>query len=275
MWIEVIKAFILGIIQGMTEWLPISSTGHILLFCDLFPLNVSDEFFSLFSVIIQIGSILAVIVIYFGRLNPFTKSQNDRRNATHIWGMVILASLPVFFIGAVADDIIDGLIDGNSSVVVSATLIVYGVAFIISEIVRKNRSDTVLSTSDITPKKALLIGLFESLALIPGTSRSGATILGGRLLGLSRETATEYSFFLAIPAMFGAGALKLVKFAAEGYTVTYTEICVLAVGLVTSFVISLAVIKLFTGFIKRRTFISFGIYRIILGMIILIWKLAE
>ncbi len=280
---EILKVLLIGIIQGVTEWLPVSSTGHMILFCDLFPLSVSPRFWDLFSVVIQLGSIMAVVLIYFKRLNPFVRQAEERRNAMSLWCRVVVASVPIALIGAVLDDLLGSLLyeNGDSlsvrpvgAVIISVALIVYGVAFILIERLKKGQGDDTMP-ENISYKKALTIGLFESLAIIPGTSRSGSTILGARLLGLSRTTATEFSFFLAVPAMLGAGMLKIVKFIFDGITVTPQELTLLAVGCVTAFLVSLLSIGFLTDFVKKHSFIPFGVYRILLGMAVLIWMYVK
>ena len=265
--LEIIKAIILGIIQGITEWLPISSTGHLILFNLVMPLNVTKEFWDLFLVVIQLGSILAVVVIYFNQLNPFSKRKNSHeKNQTYrMWLMIIVASLPLV-IGALVDDKIP-----DSPMVIAATLIIYGILFIVIENWNATRTPKINSINGIDIKTAFLIGCFQLLAIVPGTSRSGATIIGALLLGLSRTAAAEFSFFLAIPAMAGASGLKLLKyFIKTGIGFNSSELILLIVATVVSFVVSMYVIKNLLKFIRKHDFKVFGYYRIVLGIIIFI-----
>lgn len=265
--LEIIKAIILGIIQGITEWLPISSTGHLILFNQVMPLNVTKEFWDLFLVVIQLGSILAVVVIYFNQLNPFSKRKNSHeKNQTYrMWLMIIVASLPLV-IGALVDDKIP-----DSPMVIAATLIIYGILFIVIENWNATRTPKINSINGIDIKTAFLIGCFQLLAIVPGTSRSGATIIGALLLGLSRTAAAEFSFFLAIPAMAGASGLKLLKyFIKTGIGFNSSELILLIVATVVSFVVSMYVIKNLLKFIRKHDFKVFGYYRIVLGIIIFI-----
>lgn len=265
--LEIIKAIILGIIQGITEWLPISSTGHLILFNQVMPLNVTKEFWDLFLVVIQLGSILAVVVIYFNQLNPFSKRKNshEKHQTYRMWLMIIVASLPLV-IGALVDDLIP-----DSPMVIAATLIIYGILFIVIENWNANRIPKINSINGIDIKTAFLIGCFQLLAIVPGTSRSGATIIGALLLGLSRTAAAEFSFFLAIPAMAGASGLKLLKyFIKTGIGFNSSELILLIVATVVSFVVSMYVIKNLLKFIRKHDFKVFGYYRIVLGIIIFI-----
>lgn len=266
---EILKAIILGIVEGITEWLPVSSTGHMILVDEIMSLDVSAEFMELFLVVIQLGAICAVPVLFFGKLNPFSrrKSIDERRGTWLLWAKVIVGVLPAAVIGVLLDDFLDEHL--YNYVTVAVTLIVYGIAFILVERLKKGKESRVDRVEDLTFKDALMIGGFQVLSLIPGTSRSGSTILGGRLVGVSRSASAEFSFFMAIPVMLGASLLKIVKFVYEGYTATGTEICLLLVGLVVSFLVSLAAIKFLTDFVKRHTFTPFGIYRIVLGAIVL------
>ena len=266
---EILKAIILGIVEGITEWLPVSSTGHMILVDEIMSLDGSAEFMELFLVVIQLGAICAVPVLFFGKLNPFSrrKSIDERRGTWLLWAKVIVGVLPAAVIGVLLDDFLDEHL--YNYVTVAVTLIVYGIAFILVERLKKGKESRVDRVEDLTFKDALMIGGFQVLSLIPGTSRSGSTILGGRLVGVSRSASAEFSFFMAIPVMLGASLLKIVKFAYEGYTATGAEICLLLVGLVVSFLVSLAAIKFLTDFVKRHTFTPFGIYRIVLGAIVL------
>lgn len=262
--LEMFKVMIYGIVEGITEWLPISSTGHLILLNKFMPLHVSAEFFEMFKVIIQLGAILAVIVLYFHKLNPFAPSKTtDERKATlSIWYKVVIATIPAVLVYKL-DDWVEATF--MNAVTVSIMLIVYGMAFIVIE----NRQHTVKTNTlnDLTYQTAFLIGVAQVLALIPGTSRSGATILAAILLGTSRYVATEFSFFLGIPAMFGLSALKLIRF---GLGYTLVEVLILAVGVLVSFVVSMIVIQKLLSYIKKHDFTVFGKYRIVLGIIVLV-----
>ena len=266
--IELLKVIVIGIIQGITEWLPISSTGHMILAEELLKLNVSDEFMEMFRVVIQFGSILAVVVLYFRKLNPFalSKSKAEKRDTWTLWFKVLVGIIPAGVVGVLLDDWLDEHL--YNYVTVAAALIVYGILFIIIEKRNKNRSLPTKTLSELTYKKALAIGAFQMLSLIPGTSRSGSTIIGASILGCERPVAAEFSFFMAIPVMLGASLLKLVKF---GFDFTSTELIVMAVGVVTAFVVSIAAIKFLMDYIRKRDFSVFGWYRIVLGIIVLIW----
>lgn len=268
--IELLKAIVLGIVQGITEWLPISSTGHMILVNELMPLTVladpvqNTEFVDMFMVVIQLGSILAVLLLYFNKLNPFSRCKNaaERRGTIDLWMKVIVAVAPAGVIGVLFDDQIDALF--YNPVTVAAMLIVYGIAFLIIE--NQRRRPKITRFEQLDYKTALLIGAFQVLALIPGTSRSGATILGAVLLGCSRGIAAEFSFFLAIPVMFGASLLKLIKVQAA---FTMFTVVILLVGMVTAFVVSIFAIRFLMGYIRKHDFKVFGVYRIILGALVL------
>lgn len=264
--IELIKVIIIGIIQGITEWLPISSTGHMILADELLRLNVSDAFMEMFRVVIQFGSILAVVVLYFHKLNPFAPSKSDvqKRQTWRLWFKVIVGIIPAGIVGVLFDDWLNDHL--YNYVTVAVALIVYGVAFIVIEKIRKGKTPRVDSVNRLDYKTALGVGCFQTLSLIPGTSRSGSTILGAMILGMSREAAAEFSFFMAIPVMLGASLLKMLKF---GFSFTSSELIVLIVGVLTAFVVSVAAIKFLTSFIKKHSFAVFGWYRIILGAIVL------
>ena len=264
--IELIKVIIIGIIQGITEWLPISSTGHMILADELLRLNVSDAFMEMFRVVIQFGSILAVVVLYFHKLNPFapSKSNVQKRQTWRLWFKVIVGIIPAGIVGVLFDDWLNDHL--YNYVTVAVALIVYGVAFIVIEKIRKGKTPRVDSVNRLDYKTALGVGCFQTLSLIPGTSRSGSTILGAMILGMSREAAAEFSFFMAIPVMLGASLLKMLKF---GFSFTSSELIVLIVGVLIAFVVSVAAIKFLTGFIKKHSFAVFGWYRIILGAIVL------
>ena len=259
--IELIKVIIIGIIQGITEWLPISSTGHMILADELLRLNVSDAFMEMFRVVIQFGSILAVVVLYFHKLNPFAPSKSDvqKRQTWRLWFKVIVGIIPAGIVGVLFDDWLNDNL--YNYVTVAVALIVYGVAFIVIEKIRKGKTPRVDSVDRLDYKTALGVGCFQTLSLIPGTSRSGSMILG-----MSREAAAEFSFFMAIPVMLGASLLKMLKF---GFSFTSSELIVLIVGVLIAFVVSVAAIKFLTGFIKKHSFAVFGWYRIILGAIVL------
>lgn len=264
--LDVLKSIILGIIEGITEWLPISSTGHIILANEFIQLEQSEKFMDMFEVVIQLGAILAVVVLFWNKLWPFTTKEKGyvKRKSFMIWSKVIVAVLPAAVIGFLLDDWLDKHF--YNPWVVSAMLVFYGVLFIIVENTNKNRKPKTISMKNMSYTTALLIGAFQVLALIPGTSRSGATILGAMMLGVSRTIAAEFSFFLAVPVMFGASLLKLVKF---GFVFTGEQFVVLAVGLVTAFVVSILAIKFLLGYIKKKDFKAFGYYRIVLGLLVL------
>ncbi len=266
--IELLKVIFLGIVEGITEWLPISSTGHMILVDEFVKLNVSPEFMELFLVVIQLGAILAVIVIYFHKLLPisFDDGISIKKDTMNLWFKILVACLPAAIIGILFDDMIEELF--FNPITVAVMLIVYGILFIIVEKRNKNKVTKIEKISQITYKTALLIGIFQLLALIPGTSRSGATILGGILIGASRVVAAEFTFYLAIPVMVGASLLKLVKF---GLVFTTTEIMTLVIGMFVAFVVSILAIKFLMQYIKRHDFTVFGWYRIALGAIVLIY----
>ena len=271
--IELLKSLLFGIVEGVTEWLPISSTGHLILLNELVRLNVSDEFWSMFEVVIQLGAILAVIVLFFHKLNPFspTKSEGEKKQTWQLWFKVIAAIIPSGIVGVLLDDWMEAHF--HNATVVSVALIVYGVAFILVE--RRNArrvgGKTVEDVYAIDYKTALLIGCFQCLSLIPGTSRSGSTILGAILIGVGRSAGAEFSFFMAIPTMLGASAIKGLKFLLSGVTATGTEIGVLIVGCVVSFLVSLLVIRGLMEYVRRHSFSAFGVYRIILGVVVLVY----
>ena len=268
--IEILKAIAQGIVQGITEWLPVSSTGHILLLDAIWKMNASEAFFDVFKVIIQLGSIMAVVVLYFHKLNPFSpkKSHEEKKDTWVLWSKVLIASIPAAIAGLALDDLIDGVL--SAPVIIAAALILYGIAFIWMES-RKNKREQVSDLKDISYKRAFGIGAFQMLALIPGTSRSGSTILGASLLGTSRAVAAEFSFFMAIPVMLGASGLKVVKyFLIDEYSFTAEEWILLAVATVVSFLVSVLVIRFLMAFIKKHSFKPFGWYRIALGIVVLL-----
>ncbi len=263
---ELLKAVFLGIVEGITEWLPISSTGHMILVEQFIQLNASDAFKSMFFVVIQLGAILAVVLLYFNKLNPFSprKSLKEKKNTMEIWYKVIIGVIPAGVLGVLFDDWLDAHLYNYQTVAI--TLVLYGILFIIIENRNKGRNGRIKSFNDLTYKTAFLIGMFQVLSLIPGTSRSGATILGGILLGASRSIAAEYSFFLSIPVMFGASALKLFKF---GLVFTGMEIAILLTGMTVAFVVSVIAIRFLMRYIKNNDFKAFGWYRIILGILVI------
>lgn len=266
--LEFLKVFLLGVIEGITEWLPISSTGHMILAEEFLKLNVSKEFWDMFLVVIQLGAILAVVYLYFEKLNPFSgkKTKKAKGQTWQIWFKVIVACLPAAVIGLLLDDWLNTHF--YNYVVVAITLILYGILFIWIENKQKNEVSRINHFSKMNYKTALFIGLFQVLALIPGTSRSGATILGALLLGTSRHIAAEFSFFLSIPVMLGASALKLTRF---GFSFSFYELSVLVFGMVVAFIVSILAIKFLMNYIKNNDFKLFGYYRIILGLIVLLY----
>ncbi len=286
--IEILKALLIGIVEGITEWLPISSTGHMILVDEFVHLNVSESFLNLFLVVIQIGAIMAVIIMYFHKLNPFSpkKTKAQRKGTWRLWGMVVIGCIPAAVVGLLLDDWVNEHF--YNKVVVAAMLIVYGIIFIVLE--KHNRSKMewaklahpgipqeaaehmlfeVADVDSIDWKTALKIGLFQCLAIIPGTSRSGATIIGGMLAGCSRTAAAEFTFFMAIPVMLGWGIVKVIKFIAAGLVMSSTEIVVLLVGVITAFVMSVISIRFLMGYIKKNDFAVFGWYRIVVGILVL------
>lgn len=272
MFLELLKAAFFGIVQGITEWLPISSTGHMILFEQFIHMNVSKDFWDMFLVVIQFGSILAVVLLYFHKLNPFSprKSPVQKRDTWSLWGKVLVAVIPAAVIGLLFDDFITDKLYGY--VTVAITLIVYGIAFIIVENMDRTKHPTIRNFEQLDYKTALFIGVFQILALIPGTSRSGSTIIGATLLGCSRYVATEFSFFLAVPVMLGASLLKIVKFFVKtGIGFTGTEVGILLVGMIVAFVVSVFAIRFLMGYIRKHDFKAFGYYRIVLGIIVIIY----
>ena len=273
--IEILKAILFGIVEGVTEWLPISSTGHLILLNEFIHLQVSEEFQSMFDVVIQLGAILAVIVLFFHKLNPFafkTKTKDERKQTWSLWFKVIAAIIPSGIVGVLFDDWMDTHL--HNGIVVSVALIVYGVAFILVE--RQNAAKyqkVIADVHAIDYKTAILIGVFQCLSLVPGTSRSGSTILGAILLGVGRGAGAEFSFFMAIPTMLGASAIKGLKFLLSGATAGMTEIMVLVVGCVVSFVVSLLVIRGLMEYVRKHSFSAFGVYRIVLGILVLAYFL--
>ena len=284
--LELLKALLLGIVEGITEWLPISSTGHMILVDEFVTLNVSKQFLELFLVVIQLGAIMAVVVIYFHKLNPLSprKSASEKAATWRLWGMVAVGCVPAAIVGVTLDDFFNEHFYNAWTVAIA--LIVYGVIFIIIE--RKNRKEEeffikhhtshaklrlhkIENVDEMDIKTSLKIGAFQCLAIVPGTSRSGSTIIGGMISGCSRVAATEYTFFLAIPVMLGWGLLKTIKMIVSGVGMTSTEIGVLAVGVLSAFVVSIISIKFLLKYIKSHDFSAFGIYRIVVGIIVLVY----
>ena len=292
--IEALKAFLVGIVEGITEWLPISSTGHMILVDEFVKLDVSAEFLELFLVVIQLGAILAVIILFFHKLNPFSPKKDaiEKKSTWRLWGMVLVGCIPAAIAGFLLDDWFHEHF--YNAFTVAIALIVYGVIFIVIEMYHQRKklqisersarpkhacaSDVAQAESrykietvdDIDVKAALKIGAFQMLAIVPGTSRSGSTIIGGLLAGCSRVAASEFSFFLAIPVMLGWGLLKCMKYLlAVGFTMSGTEVMVLVIGIVTAFVVSIASIRFLLSFVKKHTFIAFGVYRIVVGVVVI------
>ena len=270
--IEILKAVLFGIVEGITEWLPVSSTGHLILLDEFLELKGTDAFKSMFDVVIQLGAIVAVIVLFFQKLNPFafrTKTKQERKATWLLWFKVCVAILPSGILGVLFDDWMDAHL--HNAIVVSIALIVYGVAFLLVE--RRNQGKYARSIADVQDigwKTALFIGCFQALSLIPGTSRSGSTILGAILLGVGRGAGAEFSFFMAIPTMLGASAIKLLKFFLEtGFGMTGSELSVLLVGMLVSFLVSLLVIRGLMEYVRKHSFSAFGVYRILLGIVVL------
>lgn len=275
--IDILKAIVIGIVEGITEWLPVSSTGHIILTDEFIKLGMSAEFMEMFEVVIQLGAILAVVVIFWNKLWPFTLKKElgynyitkqggyIKKDIMDMWFKVVVACLPAVIL-VPFNDKIDALFYNYRTV--SAMLIIYGILFIVIEYYNKKRAPKITDMTGLSYKMAVLIGLFQVLAVIPGTSRSGATILGAILLGVSRVTAAEFSFYLAVPVMFGASFIKILDF---GFNFTANQVAVLATGMITAFVVSVLAIKFLMGYIKKRDFAAFGYYRIILGVIVLIY----
>ena len=293
--IEIIKAIIFGVVEGITEWLPVSSTGHLILLDEFLKLNTSpalgeaftEEYMSMFEVVIQLGAILAVVVMFFGKLNPFStkKSEGEKKNTWILWLKVAVASIPAALVGVVGDKLLEIAtgkdIDGwiFNAVTVAAALIVYGVLFIIIERFKGNKGGAVQSVDGISYKQAMLIGCFQTLSIVPGTSRSGSTILGARLLDISRPAAAEFSFFLGIPAMFGASLIKGYGFfdyvSESGVTVPLISWAVLIVASLVAFGVSMVAIKFLMDFVKKHSFAPFGIYRIVLGALVLLYFIPQ
>ena len=266
--IEILKAVFLGIVEGITEWLPISSTGHMLLVDEFLQLDMSEEFKEMFFVVIQLGAILAVVSVFFKRMIPFEMNNGlkIKKDTFSLWVKVVIACIPGAIVTLLFDDFIDAHL--HTPVVIAMTLIIYGIAFIVIENKAKNKTPKTNELEAISYKQALLIGLFQVLSIVPGTSRSGATIIGALIIGVSRVAAAEFTFFLAVPVMFGLSAIKLFDF---GFEFTAGELAVLLIGCVTAFAVSLAVVKFLMSYIKKRDFKAFGVYRIALGVLVLFY----
>ena len=268
--IEYIKAFLYGVVEGITEWLPVSSTGHLILVEELLPMQVSDSFWEMFLVVVQLGAIMAVVALYWNQIFPFSFKKGEpflRRDIWSLWFKIIIACIPACIYAFVLDDIVEPYL--YNYITVSVMLIVVGFVFLLAEDYLVKRPPTITATGAITYKIALFIGLFQLIAAIfPGTSRSGATIIGGLLLGLSRTAAAEFTFFHAIPVMAGGSLLKLIKF---GFAFTATEAIILIIGTLTAFLVSLVVIRFFMDYVKRKSFRVFAYYRIILGVLVLLY----
>ena len=274
--IEILKAIFIGIVQGITEWLPVSSTGHMIIANEFINLKVSEGCWDLFEVITQLGSILAVVILFFDKLNPWSKNKDEamRKKTWSLWFKVVVAVLPAAVIGLIFEDWLDKTF--YKFVPVAIALVVYGVLFIVIERINKNKQMKYNDVYDIDYPTALKIGCFQVLSLIPGTSRSGSTILGASLVGVSRTAAAEFSFFLASPVMLGASALKAFKaFVLDGITLSLTEIVVLIAGTLTAFIVSMVVIKFLMSFVRKHSFESFGWYRIALGIILVIYYIVK
>jgi undecaprenyl-diphosphatase len=269
LWTNVLKAIILGIIQGVTEWLPISSTGHMILVDEFIKLNESSIFMNMFEVVIQLGSIFAIVILYFHKLNPFSPQKNheEKQSTWNLWGKVFIAIIPSVIIGFKVDDWLDAHMHKMFSV--ALMLIIYGVFFIVIERINKNKSPKINQLRELTMPIVLIIGFFQVLAFVPGTSRSGATILGAILFGCSRFIATEFSFFLAVPTMFGASSLKIFKFLIKGNTFTANQLLLLTLGSFVAFIVSIAIIKFLMRYIQNKDFQPFGWYRIALGAVLI------
>ena len=267
--IEILKVFFLGIIEGITEWLPISSTGHMILVDEFLKLNVSDGFKEMFLVVIQLGAILAVPIMFWDKLFPLSKKKTKEENNLiwQLWLKVIVGVIPAGILGVLLDDIFDKYL--YNFITVGITLLVYGVAFILIEKIKGDKPARIDSVYDITYKDAAIIGCYQMLSLIPGTSRSGSTILGGMLTGVSRSASSEFSFFMAIPIMLGASLLKILKFMLEGFRASSFEIILLLIGITVSFAVSMVAIKFLMDFVRKHDFKPFGIYRIVLSLMVI------
>jgi len=272
--IEVLKAVLFGIVEGITEWLPVSSTGHLILLNEFINLNVSEEFQSMFDVVIQLGAILAVCALFFRKLNPFDRGKDDeqKKQTWALWFKVIAAIIPSGVVGVLFDDWMDTHL--HNGIVVAVMLIVYGVAFIVVEKWNEHRELCYHDVNNLPWGTAMIIGVSQCLSLVPGTSRSGSTILGGILAGVSRGTAAEFSFFMAIPTMVGASGIKLLKFFLSGVSFTAMDMLILLVGCTVSYIVSLLVIKGLMNYVRKHSFSAFGVYRIVLGIAVLLYFLV-
>ena len=281
MLLDILKVILLSIVEGVTEWLPVSSTGHMILVEEFLSVkHMSVPFYNMFLYVIQLGAILAVLVLFWDRLYPLSraKSKEERSGILRLWGLVLIGVLPAALIGLAFDDLLESrvFVPGVRSYVVAIALVLYGILFIVIERASRGKSDSIDSLSDLTPKTAFLIGAFQVLSIIPGTSRSGSTVLGARMLGVSRTIAAEFSFFMAIPVMVGVSLLKVAKFALGaidgevGYELSAEPIILLAVGFVAAFAVSLVAIRFLMDFVRRHSFECFGWYRIVLGTVVLI-----
>lgn len=272
--IEVLKAVLFGIVEGITEWLPVSSTGHLILLNEFINLNVSEEFQSMFDVVIQLGAILAVCALFFRKLNPFDRGKNEeqKKQTWTLWFKVIAAIIPSGVVGVLFDDWMDTHL--HNGIVVAVMLIVYGVAFIVVEKWNEHRDLRYHDVNNLPWGTAMIIGVSQCLSLVPGTSRSGSTILGGILAGVSRGTAAEFSFFMAIPTMVGASGIKLLKFFLSGVSFSAMDMLILLVGCTVSYIVSLLVIKGLMNYVRKHSFSAFGIYRIVLGIAVLLYFLV-
>ncbi|HFI0442488.1 TPA: undecaprenyl-diphosphate phosphatase [Streptococcus suis] len=275
MFIELLKAIFLGIVEGITEWLPVSSTGHLILVQEFIQFNQSDSFVEMFNIVIQLGAILAVMTIYFNRLNPFQpgKSKREIQLTWQLWAKVVIACIPSILVALPFDSWFEAHF--NFMVPIAIALIVYGIAFIWIEERNKRVQPTVTDLASLPYKTALFIGLFQVLAIIPGTSRSGATILGAIILGTSRSVAADFTFFLAIPTMFGYSGLKAVKYFIDGNTLNFEQVLILLVASLTAYLVSVVVIRMLTDYVKKHDFTVFGYYRIILGAILLVYSFLK
>lgn len=266
---DIIKTLFLGIIQGITEWLPISSTGHLILFNSIWSMSMAPEVFEVFKVVIQFGSILAVLFLYFNKLNPWAKGKTaaKQKETFRLWINVIIGCIPAGIVGILLDDIIEGYL--SAEFVIAITLIAYGIIFILMS--KHPKTPTINTLNQLTPKDSLKIGCFQCLALIPGTSRSGATILGGLQTGCSRYVASEFSFFIAIPVMAGASLLKILKFFIKGNIFTFGQVFLILLGTIVSFIVSLFAIRALLNYVRNHDFSVFGWYRIVLGILVLLF----
>lgn len=272
---EILKAILIGIVEGVTEWLPISSTGHMILLDEFIHLNVSSTFRELFLMVIQLGAILAVPILFFDKLNPLSprKNEAEKKTALNLWLKVLVGVAPAAVLGILIDDLCNRYL--HNYAVVSIALIIYGIIFILIEKFSIKITKRIERAEDLSYGDALKIGAFQLLSLVPGTSRSGATIIGGLLIGASRSASAEFSFFMAIPIMLGISALKILKFVFGGFTATANEILILLVGMMVSFLVSYLSIKFLLDFVKRHDFKPFGIYRILLGTLVLLYFITK